>query len=109
MFMQLTLGCGGILWLYDAFRMPALVDGLLGRRRNERHKYRPSALLLLVVGFWCGMHNFYLFGARSRYAKLYGVSSLVSVQVLFTTNTSIVYTWYTRTCPDRSIFIFFWS
>ena len=74
----ITLGGGGIIWIYDLFRMPVHVDKLLGRRRNERHVYRPSALLLVVVGFWCGLHNFYLFGVRSRYAKLYGLSSLMS-------------------------------
>jgi hypothetical protein len=78
----LTGGGFGIWWLYDLFRMPVHVDALLGRRRNEMHKYRPSALFLVVVGSWLGLHNFYLFGWRSRYAKLYGLSSVTSACII---------------------------
>ena len=80
--LQVTFGGCGIWWLYDLFRMPVHVDALLGRRRNEKHKYQPSALLLVVLGSWCGLHNFYLFGWRSRYAKLYGISSLTSTGII---------------------------
>jgi hypothetical protein len=95
--MFITGGGFGFWWLYDLFRMPVHVDMLLGRRRNDRHVYRPSALLLVVIGFWCGLHNFYLFGTRSRYAKLYGISGVLS-SVLIATYLSTVHYVDTGVC-----------